>query len=105
MNVKRLILHNFLSHKEVDIDLSKEGIYNIIGKTGAGKSAIRDALTYTLFGKGRYDDQEKYISDYEKEMFVVVEFEQNEKTFRVTRKKVKGETTKLEVEELNEIRK
>lgn len=100
MNLKRVVLHNFMSYKDVDIILDKEVVYNILGKNGSGKSSIRDAITYCLFGKGRYDDQEAYIKDNENDMFVMVEFSQNNRTFKVTRQKERKQTTKLEVEEI-----
>lgn len=43
-------LKNFVSHEDTSIPFS-EGINVFIGKNGAGKSSVIDAITYALYGK------------------------------------------------------
>lgn len=102
MNVKRVLCHNFLPFLDVDIDLSSDGVYNIIGKTGAGKSSIREAITWCLFGKSRADGAgDDLIHSGENEMYVIVEFSTiDNKTYRVTRKRELNTSTNLNIEEI-----
>ncbi len=104
MNIKKIEMYNFLSYKKATLNLEEDGIYNIVGKNGAGKSSIRDAITYCLFGKTRAEDQEELIHNGEDNMSVSVTLEHNRKTFIITRQKNRKESTKLMVEEVkNEI--
>jgi len=43
-------LGDFLSHEKTTIDL-EDGVTIFVGKNGAGKSSIIDAITFSLFGK------------------------------------------------------
>lgn len=102
MNIKKIILHNFMSHKDTTLDLSNDGIYSLVGENGAGKSVIRDAITWCLFGKSRAEgagDDLIWDRGNEKEMYVVVELEHNGKNLQITRKRSRGKSTILQVEE------
>ena len=48
--ITRVKLVNFLSHKDTEIQLS-EGLTVFIGRNGAGKSSVVDAITYALYGQ------------------------------------------------------
>lgn len=53
INFKKISVKNFLSVGNIPIELNLEdaGAYLFVGKNGAGKSTIIDAITYALFGK------------------------------------------------------
>lgn len=50
LNLIQLDLDGWLSYAKESIDLTKGGITRIQGSTGAGKSAILEAVVYLLFG-------------------------------------------------------
>ncbi|MHA1751143.1 MAG: AAA family ATPase [Candidatus Helarchaeota archaeon] len=49
MIFKKIILKNFISHNETEIDFPL-GVTVIVGENGAGKSSILDGLIFALFG-------------------------------------------------------
>ena len=100
MNIKRLILHNFMSYKDTTLDVLEDGIYSFVGDTGSGKSSIRDAITWSIFGKCRVINNDELIRDEEKETFVVIEFEHDGKNYRLTRQKERNQTMRLQIEEI-----
>lgn len=101
MNVKKILLHNFLSHTDSTLNLQEDGVYNLLGPTGAGKSSIKDALTWCLFGKSRVDGAgDELMHSGKSDMSVRVELEINGKLLSILREKKLGESTKLIVEEL-----
>lgn len=51
MELKKLILKNFRSHKNLSLDFSS-GITGIIGGNGSGKSSIVEAILFILTGEG-----------------------------------------------------
>jgi len=65
LKLKKLKLYGWLSYKEAEIDLDKPGITHILGDVGSGKSAIVEAICFTLFGttlrKGSVEDLENKI--------------------------------------------
>jgi exonuclease SbcC len=81
---------------EINLDFSKlneEGLFLITGATGAGKTSIFDGITYALFGKANFDDNEKkngiicdYIDDKEKsKAYVEYTFDLDGIEYRVMR--------------------
>ena len=100
MNIQALTLKNFMSHKDTTLDLANEGIYNLVGENGSGKSSIREAISWCLFGKSRCKGAgEDLIHNEENEMQVIIEFEANGKNYSVARSLHRKESTKLELQE------
>jgi len=48
--IEDVVLRNFISHKDTKLQLS-DGVNIFIGRNGAGKSSVIDAVTYALYGK------------------------------------------------------
>jgi len=53
MIFKKVTLQNFFSYgpNKEELDLSRPGLYLIMGENGEGKSAILDGITFALFGQ------------------------------------------------------
>lgn len=84
----RLEIKNFLPYRTPD-HLLFEGIHLacLTGSNGAGKSALLDAITYALWGRARGSARSDapLIHQGQKEMAVLLEFEQEGERYRVQR--------------------
>jgi len=89
----RVLLRNFLCYGELDggepIEFDFEGsrLWSISGDNGAGKSAIFDAITYTLFGqhRGGAHEDSRLIRKGSGECEAIYEFRVDDQLFRVRR--------------------
>jgi exonuclease SbcC len=87
----RLNLTNFLSYKEMPEPLDLESVHLacLSGANGNGKSALLDAITWSLWGKARGcengQDQERLIRDGADATSVEFMFSLDDQTFRVVR--------------------
>lgn len=89
----RVLLRNFLCYGELDggvpIEFDFEGsrLWSISGDNGAGKSAVFDAITYTLFGQHRGGAQEdsRLIRKGAGDCEAIFEFRLDDQLFRVRR--------------------
>ncbi len=87
----RLHLTNFLSYREMPepLDLETVRLACLSGPNGNGKSALLDAITWSLWGKARGcesgQDQERLIRDGADAMSVEFTFALEGQTFRVVR--------------------
>lgn len=55
---------NFRSYEDIEIDWNnRDGIYQIIGENGVGKSTVNQLITYILFGKSLETDFRKKFGD------------------------------------------
>jgi exonuclease SbcC len=87
----RLTMHNFMCYREQTLDLSGIRLACLAGDNGHGKSAILDALTWSLWGYSRVgarrDDELIHIG--QPEMEVAFEFKLANARYRVIRKRDK----------------
>ena len=51
MKLKQLIIENFKGLKSIKVNFNTEGVTEIIGENGAGKTSIQDALYWLFFDK------------------------------------------------------
>ena len=97
MNIQRIILRNFLSHKETDFDLSKINPTIVVGANGAGKSSlVKDSITWALFGKARGTGDE-LITEGEGKCSVTIDFMLDANTYRVERTRERNKRTTLDL--------
>ncbi len=80
----KLVLKNFMCYKNAMLDLDGIHLVCLSGDNGSGKSAILDAITWTLWGKARASDDE-LIAQGEIEMQTDMEFKVNEILYRIVR--------------------
>lgn len=99
MLLKRIKIKNYKSHSNTNIDF-KNGLVGIVGKNGAGKSTIFDAIFYCLYGK---DSNSKSLikSEYagpKENIKIEMLFEVASKDYKVVREfKGKALTAKAEL--------
>lgn len=86
----RLRMHNFMSYKDADIDLSDIGIAAIVGPNGSGKSTILQAITYALWGQVRTASHDDVVRRGSGQCAVSLDFVLGGDTFRVTRRRSLG---------------
>ncbi len=93
---QKLTLHGFLSYRDmVIVDLSQINVACVSGANGAGKSTLFDAITWSLFGKARRND-DALINNGMDSCQVVYEFIYENEHYRVERLKHRGKGTTLE---------
>ncbi|MGQ9628704.1 MAG: AAA family ATPase [bacterium] len=96
----RLTLKNFMSYGNNVPPLDFSGIHvaNLTGNNGHGKSALLDAITWSIWGKARNSDRsgDELIRWGESSMRVEFEFELEGNIYRVIRERVRGKQTILE---------
>ncbi len=98
----KLILKNFMCYKDAILDLDGIHMACLSGDNGAGKSALLDAITWSLWGKARASDDE-LIAQGEVEMQTDLEFNINEEVYRIVRKRTRkgaghGEVTGVDIQ-------
>lgn len=97
----KLELHNFLAYRDPEpLDLEGVHIACLVGANGSGKSALLDAITWSLWGKARVSTPDDLIHQGEKEMRVALTFEQGRERYRATRHRKTGKrgTSLLELQ-------
>jgi DNA repair exonuclease SbcCD ATPase subunit len=100
VNLKQLELNNFFSYKNDIIDFEANGIYMIYGTNlqtssfnGVGKSTIKEAILYAVFGKCRCKSVDDCIYFGKKEMSVSLVFMLGKIEVKIVRGRVREKTT------------
>lgn len=89
MKLLKLVIKNFLSHNETQIDFSNYKILILSGLNGVGKSSIFEAIDWCLFGKCRVDTNKlrntNDVRNLDKKVYVSLKFEFNNKIYKIAR--------------------
>ena len=100
MNLLGLKLHHFLSYQDEQFICKDNNIYFITGinidtneKIGVGKSAIKEAIRYALYGKCRVTADDAIMFG-KKEMTVQLDFEFGD-NYRIRRSRKRNTSTKI----------
>ncbi len=97
----RLVMENFFSHKNTEVDFTDFNSALLIGNSegdyrksnGAGKSAIFEAIVWALFNKSRVAMMDDVIKWGELSCKVALEFLHDGKTYKVTRTRFAANST------------
>lgn len=98
INFKKVILHNFGSYQQAEVDLQDKGFCLVVGKNnyvadnsisnGTGKSTIWSAISYTICGElpnGVHSNLKNINISEDQECYTSVEFSINENDYKITR--------------------
>jgi len=96
MDIKKITLTNFLSHKHTSVVLPR-GLTGLVGLNGSGKSSlIKDSVTWALWGKARGSGAgDDLIHKNEEYCEVGLYFSVNNTDYFVYRKRTRGKKTEL----------
>jgi exonuclease SbcC len=87
----QLEVKNFLPYRDpAPLDFSGLHVACLAGDNGAGKSALLDAMTWSLWGKARVNAADALIHQNHVEMWVVFTFALGRETYRVLRQRKAG---------------
>ena len=86
MKINRVILENYRVHKKREFEFTK-GINLVLGKNGAGKSSILEAIGLTLFGAETRTSDKDAVMIGEKTAFISVEITGNDGIDYIVEKK------------------
>lgn len=103
ITLKKIELHNFLSHEKTILKFAGNEKLLIDGKSGSGKSAIVDGLLWGLYGKGRAENR-ALIRKNAKSMKVIIalkneNFDRNDSTlYKIERSITKSGKHSIKIE-------
>lgn len=92
----RLTLHDFLSYRRADLDLSEVHTACICGANGAGKSALLEALCWGIWGQSRASQDQDLIRKGSTTARVTVVYRSQGQVYRVMRTRSLGGGISLE---------
>ena len=89
MRLLRVEASNFLSYEDLDLDLAEGDEYALVGPVGAGKSALQNAILFSLYGdaRGVSNRVERLIHDGATKMFVRTTWRHRDQEVIVTRER------------------
>ncbi|MGQ9867145.1 MAG: AAA family ATPase [Pseudanabaenaceae cyanobacterium] len=93
---QRLVLKNFLSYQNLDLDLTGIRAACIWGANGAGKSSLLEAMIWSLWGKSRAASEEDLIHTGALEAQVRFRFVVGETSYQVCRTRSRGGGSTME---------
>ncbi len=93
---QRLILKNFLSYQDENLDFRGLHTACICGANGAGKSSLLEAITWAIWGKCRADSEDDVLHNGTDQGRVDFEFISNNQTYRVIRSRQRGRSSVVE---------
>jgi exonuclease SbcC len=89
MKINKVYLENYRTHDKKEITFSN-GINLLLGKNGAGKSSILEAIGHTLFSSKLRDNSAKNCIKYGRDKAIIeIEFEGNDEIEYVIKKTIK----------------
>ena len=86
----KLHLRNFMPYTDAAIDFAGIHIGCIAGDNGAGKSALLDAITWSLWGRARTKRDDELVRQGAAEMSVTLTFGLNDNIYQVIRARKTG---------------
>ena len=89
---RRIKLENFLSYRQCELDFSGLKLAVLSGRNGDGKSALLDAMTWAVWGKGRGRTEDDRIRSRRRRHLGRVRVRVPRPHYRVIRKRTRGET-------------
>tara|TARA_Y100000588_G_scaffold204960_1_gene218737 strand:+ start:566 stop:3127 length:2562 start_codon:yes stop_codon:yes gene_type:complete len=98
---RRLRIRNFLSYRDCEVDFSGLHVATLAGRNGDGKSALLDAITWSLWGEARGRVEDDRIRHGATEMRVELEFEVDRERYKVIRKRTRGRSGALDFFQLD----
>lgn len=104
MNLQGLVLKHFYCYENVQVNFQKNGIYTIYGENkktgdsnGIGKSAIKDAVKFAVYGKTRMDSLDDIIQNGFDEVSVQCIFSLDNDLYKVKRSRKRAQSTKVQL--------
>jgi DNA repair protein SbcC/Rad50 len=97
MRLLRLSLRSFMSWDSLTLDLSECDVVGVTGRVGHGKSALLDAILWTIYGEGRAS-ADAMVRQGEDRASAEVEFEAAGRRVLVRRERERGKATALTLE-------
>lgn len=96
----RLRLQNFMCYRLTDppVDFSSIHLACLAGDNGHGKSALLDAITWSLWGRARAKTDDELITLGQNDMAVEFEFALGGNVYRILRKRQRGKASSLELQ-------
>jgi len=93
---RRLVLTNFLSYRDGDLDFRGLHVACIAGPNGAGKSSLLEAIAWAIWGQSRVASEDDIIYQGEMETQVSFWFEQGGQGYRILRRRHRHHGSSLE---------